>query len=358
VIRPRPGIERVVRVDDPAVDREHYLCLDKNERVDDRAGVFFKTLLGQLSPRDLTQYPVIEFFRRRLAARVGLPAESVLLTAGSDPAIKAVFEVFVRRGDRVVLPRPTFAMYNVYGRLFGARLVELTYGDRLAFPVKNILAALEDRPRLLVLPNPNSPTGTLLSRNDLRSVLTKARRRSTVVLVDEAYFEFSGATALDWVPRFPNLVVTRTFSKAGGLAGVRLGFAAAHPRTIDLLRRVKPMYEINGVALRFGETLLKNPGLVARYARDANRGRDYLERQFRRLGLRAFKSHANFILVPLPDRLDARAIADALRKKKVLIKGGFPDAALRNCLRVTTAPVPVMKKFWKIFEPLYREVAA
>lgn len=358
MIHPRPVIERVVRVDDPAVPREHCLCLDKNERVDDRAGRFFKFLLSRLSPRDLTQYPVIEFFRRRLAARVGLPVESVLLTAGSDAAIKAVFEVFVRRGDRVVLPRPTFAMYKVYGRLFGARLIELVYGRALAFPVKKILAALDGRPRLLVLPNPNSPTGTLLSRKDLRSVLAKARRGSTLVLVDEAYFEFSGATVLDWVPQFPNLVVTRTFSKAGGLAGVRLGFAAAHPRTIDLLRRVKPMYEINGVALRFGESLLKRPGWVAGYARAANRGRDYLVKRFQGLGLRPFRSHANFILIPLPDALSARAIADALRKKNVLIKGGFPDAALRNCLRVTTAPVPVMKKFWTIFEPIYREAAS
>ena len=345
MIETRPGIREVVRIADRIEPRHELVCLDKNERV----GVFppevFAEMLAGLTPQDLSGYPVIEPFTEEFAGWLGASPPWLQLTSGSDAAIRAVFEVYVRSGDVLVAPQPTFAMYNVYARLSGATLRGLEYGNQLELPVESVTAALTDGPRMLCLPNPNSPTGTAFSLAELRHILSAAREQNVLVLIDEAYYWFTPITAVPLVAEFDNLVVTRTFSKAAGLAGVRLGCLVSQPQNIDVLRRVKPMYEINGVALRLGQYLIRHDHLIWEYAQAANAGRDYLERALTELGLQPFTSHANFVVARVPAGTDIASIVAGVRAQGFLIKGAFPGTPLADCIRVSTARVPVLREF-------------
>jgi histidinol-phosphate aminotransferase len=162
-------------------------------------------------------------------------------------------------------------------------------------------------------------------------------------------------TAFDLVPRYENLVVVRTFSKAAGLAGVRLGYMLTQPQNADFLRRVKPMYEINGLALRLGQYLIRNDHLLYEYAKQANEGRKYLQREFSRLGGRPFESHANFVVCRLPPGSNIPGLVSALRDRGYLIKGGFSEPPLADCIRVSTASPATLEGFVRVFELIYKE---
>lgn len=358
MLDPRPSVAAVIRVSDPPDIRSRFLCLDKNERVDPWPEEHWREIVGQLSWGDVAQYPVLEPFRARMAEWVGVPTDWLAITGGSDPAIRAVFEVFGREGAAVVMPRPTFAMYPVYAALHEMRIHELRYDDSIHLSAETVVETLRTvRPRLLCLPNPNSPTGTLIPTEGMRAILVEASRHGTAVLVDEAYYYFSPATCLPLVPEFDNLIITRTFSKAGGLAGVRLGFVISQSRNIDYLRRPKPMYEISSIALRFGDYVIAHDRILWDYARDANAGRDVLAAHLRSLHFEPFDSHANFLNARVPSRVEPRAIGAALRARNVLIKSGFSDRPLTNCIRVTTASPPVMRRFLDVLDEVWRELS-
>lgn len=358
MLEPRPSIANVVRIPDPPDERSRYLCLDKNERVDPWRADDLDALIGHLASGDLSQYPVIEPFRRKMAAWVGVDADWLALTGGSDPAIRAVFDVFGRAGDVVMMPRPTFAMYPVYAALSEMRTYELHYDASLQLTARAVVDALEAvQPRLLCLPNPNSPTGTLMPIDGLREILATAARLKTAVLIDEAYYYFCPHTALPLVKEFDNLIVTRTFSKAGGIAGVRLGFMVSQPRNVDLLRRPKPMYEISSIALRFGEYLIAHDDILWASARDANAGRDVLAEGLRGFGLTPLDGHGNFLLARVPSGVSPQAVAAALREQGILIKGGFGDPPLTDCIRVTTASPAVMHRFLDVFGQVWPKLS-
>lgn len=353
MIEPRPEITTVVRVADRVEAREEFVCLDKNERVDPFPEAVTREMLACLSPRDFSQYPVLEPFYEEVAAWLKVPRDWLLLAGGSDPAIRHVYEVYGRPGAVGVVLHPTFAMYDVYARLYAIRLRRLEYDRELRLSANQVIAALDDDVRLVLLANPNAPTGTAFTVEELGRITEAAARRGALVLVDEAYCYFYEPTALDLVARYTNLVVTRTFSKAGGLAGARLGFLVSQPRNIDFLNRVKPMYEINGVAMRLGQYLIRHEHLLWDYARSANEGRGFLAKAFAELGLKVFTSQANFLVARPPAGVDIRKLVAALRERGYLIKGPFGDPPLTDCLRVTTASVPIMEAFASVFATVY-----
>ena len=173
--------------------------------------------LAKLSAASISAYPEQETVRRKAARFFGVRTDELLLTNGTDEALHVVVSTFVEPGDSVLLVEPTYAMYRFYSELAGAEIEALRYDAAMCFPWNKVLEALRARPRVFFLPNPNSPTGNLLSREKLRKILTAATR--TVVVIDEAYFEFSGVTVIPWIRRYKNLIVTRTFSKTAGPAG-------------------------------------------------------------------------------------------------------------------------------------------
>ncbi len=181
------------------------------------------------------------------AAHLGLAAAQVALTNGVDEAIHVLFEAFLEAGDELLLPVPTYTMYEVYASATDARVVPVLAADDLQFPFERLLAAITLRTKIVAIANPNSPSGSVATREQLVELARRAPH--AVVLVDEAYFHFHGETVVDLVGGIPNLVVARTFSKAYGLAGLRLGLLAGPTELMRWVRRVLSPYSVNSLAL-------------------------------------------------------------------------------------------------------------
>ena len=182
-----------------------------------------REVLGSISAGALTRYPEREPVEAMVAAHLGLAAEQVALTNGVDEAIHVLFETFLEAGDELLLPVPTYTMYEVYASATDARIVAVQAADDLEFPFERLLAAITPRTKIIAIANPNSPSGTAATRAQLIEIASRAPH--AVVLVDEAYFHFCGETVIDLVGAVPNLIVARTFSKAYGLAGFALVFS-------------------------------------------------------------------------------------------------------------------------------------
>lgn len=348
--RLRRTVARMRAYAPPLEGRRGNLRLDFNENT---AGcsLAVRRALVRLSRESIAMYPEYEPTRRSLARYFRVRPEEMLLTNGTDEALRLVFDGFVDSEDTVLLVEPTFAMYRFYAELAGARVLALRYRDGMEFPMSEVLHALRaSRPRVFFLANPNNPTGTLLTRADLRRILKHAQE--TVVVVDEAYFEFSGVTLLDGIRRHPNLIVTRTFSKAMGLAGLRLGFQFANARLAAGLHKAQSPYSVNAAALVAAETAARDGGFIRRYVRGVQQSKRELLAALRRLDIRAFPSGGNFVLVDFGSRA-ARLLRD-LRRRGILLRDRKSDFARAGYVRITLGTIEQMRRLIRALEETWR----
>jgi histidinol-phosphate aminotransferase len=336
MLKPRECIAALSPFRSPIVSREG-LSLDLNENT---GGCSPRVLarLRSLSTMDLARYPEREPGEQAVAKFLGLKAEQVLLTNGVDDALLALFATYLGPGDEMILADPTFVMYSIYGAATGAHLVRLQAGDDFAFPASKLIERISPHTRMIAIANPNNPTGTAASRSDLLSVVEAAP--DAAVLVDEAYFEFHGETILPDLARYPNLFVARTFSKAYGLAGLRLGVLVAAPEQLGLVRRFCSPFNVNAVALTCLEEALSDQEFVAQYVDQIKRGRERLVRLCGELGLRSWPSRANFVLVRVGPRADAFVTAMARRGARIRDVSVSPGC--EGCVRITIATRPQM----------------
>ena len=203
--------------------------------------------LRSLDSELMARYPEREPVEHEVAKFLGLDPAQLLLTNGVDEGIHLLCSTYLDPGDEALIVVPTFAMYSIFAQAEAARIVEVPAGDNFAFATKDLLAKISPRTRLIAVANPNNPTGATVARDILIHVAQSAPQAA--LLVDEAYFEFYGETILDQTRQIENLFVARTFSKAYGLAGLRIGILAGAPRQIEMVRRVASPYNVNAAAL-------------------------------------------------------------------------------------------------------------
>jgi histidinol-phosphate aminotransferase len=277
----------------PAEGRGDKVRLDFNENTAGCSPAVRKAL-AKITAKELAMYPEYQARASRIARHFGVHPAELLLTNGGDDALRVFFDTFVEPRSSILICEPTFPMYRYYGEIAGATIAVLEYDSEMRFPLDAVLAALERRPRVLFVANPNNPTGTLLSREALREICEAATH--TAVVIDEAYAEFSGATVIPWIHRYPNLFVVRTFSKAAGMAGLRLGAVIAAGNSLALLRRAMPPFPINIAALVAAEAALKDRASIRRYVSQTLRLRESFAAQLSSIGVRTFPSAGNFLL--------------------------------------------------------------
>lgn len=338
------------RIQNPGA-RAAYLRLDKNENIVGFDKEFVDSLRKEITSDFLTTYPEVHTLYQKIARWLGCQPENIYVTAGSDAAIKAVFEVFVEPGDAVALLSPTYAMFYVYTRMFQGRLIEIGYKAGLSLSTEDVLkVTTEQKPKLICIANPNSPTGTILPPEGIKNIIDVAASQNSIVLLDEAYYLFYPTSFIDLIDDYPNLVITRTFSKAIGLASARLGFAAGHADTIECLQKVRPIYETNAFAIRFAELIIDSPQIIEQNIQETMEGKKYLEDELDKLGIPYFKSYANFMLIDVGSFDRSVQLGNALYQNKILIKSGFKYNVLRNCIRITIGSVKQMEFFVEKFK--------
>ena len=279
----------------------------------------------------MARYPEREPMEGEVADFLGLDAAQVLLTNGVDEAIHLLCSTYLDPGDEAIIVVPTFAMYAIFAQAEGARLVQILSGENFAFPLDDLLSRINQRTRLIAVANPNNPTGTAVACDVLLQVARAAPHAA--LLVDEAYFEFHGETIVDRAGWPTNLFVARTFSKAYGLAGLRIGILVGDARQMAMVRRVASPYNVNALALAVLPEALRDQEYVKQYVAAVQRGREVLEQELKVLGLHYWPSRANFVLVRVGP-VHAEFI-QALRARGVLVRDRNSDPGCEGCVRLT-----------------------
>ncbi|MFZ0643424.1 MAG: histidinol-phosphate transaminase [Candidatus Acidiferrales bacterium] len=328
----RRAVERMHPYHPPLEGRSGKLRLDFNENTVGCSPAVLKAL-RKLSSADVSMYPEQETVRRELALYFGVHPDELLLSNGTDEALHLIADTFLEPSDSVLLVEPTFAMYRFHSELAGARIQVLRYGADLEFPTAEVLHALRmpSAPKIFFLANPNNPTGNVLQPATLRRVLKAAAR--TMVVVDEAYFEYSEITIIPWIRRYTNLVVTRTFSKAAGLAGLRLGCVFAARELAAVFRKAQSPYPVNIAALVAARAAMRDRSFMRRTLREFRRSRKELQHGLAKLRIEFFPSAANFILLNFGDR--AKPVVASLARAGTLIRDRSSDFAGQGYVRIT-----------------------
>jgi len=290
-------------------------------------------------------YPEYFDLTAKIATYVGVQNNMVMITNGTDQAIDVIFRTFADRDDTIIIPEPTFAMYRQYAQVNGNQIVSPLYKpDTLAYPVEDILAAINDDVKLVVVCNPNSPTGTLASKIDIERIARKAK--NSIVYIDEAYFEFSGETAVGLIDKYPNIIVSRTFSKAFGLAGLRIGYIMAQANYITELLKVRGPYDVNQIAAQAASLALNDQSSTKQYVNEVMQvAKPLLESFFKQSNTPFYVSSGNFILFK---PADAKLAAAILRQNGILVRPQNKPG-VENRLRLTIGSTEQMQRFIEVY---------
>jgi histidinol-phosphate aminotransferase len=346
-LAPREAVQAMAPYAPPSSGRHGKLRLDFNENT---LGCSPRVLefLRALTPGALAVYPEYAEGRPRLAAFFGAAPEQLVLTNGTDEAIQVLVNTFVDAASEVLITRPTYAMYRFYAELAGATVREVAYrGPALDFPTEELLQAITTRTRAILLANPNNPTGTAASLAAIEQILERAPQAA--VLIDEAYFEFSGITALPLLERRPNLFVSRTFSKVYGLAALRMGCLFAQAGNAAFARKAQSPYSVNAIAARAACAAIDDQEYIRGYVAEVLAAREHLYRELHGLGIPTYPSAGNFILT----RPGARAaeLCAGLRERGVLVRDRSHE--IPGTVRITAGTreqigrlLEALREFW------------
>ncbi len=328
---------------------DHIVKLASNENPLGSSASVIEAVGAELA--GLTRYPDGAGFalKTALASRHNVAANTITLGSGSSEVIELVARVFVSPGDEVVFSEHAFAMYPLITQAVGGLAVEVP-AKNWGHDLSAMLAAINDKTRVVFVANPNNPTGTWLKRDDLYQFLLQVPERVVVVL-DEAYFEFASdpnagnldyPDGMQWLEEFPNLVVTRTFSKAYGLAGLRVGYSVSSPVIADLMNRIRPPFNVNTPAQVAALTVLDDAQYLAASLAVNVSGMAQLCQGVEEMGLSYIPSIGNFVCVEVGD--EAGVVYDALLRKGVIVRP-VANYGMPHHLRVSIGTEPENARF-------------
>ena len=333
MIKPRKAVMEMEAYEPPTSDREGSLRLDFNENTLGCSPNVIKEL-KRIKPSYLATYPEYKKLREEIAAYCRVGINEVIPANGTDEAIKTIFEAYTEKGkDEIVIPVPTFAMFKFYAQLSEAIIREVPYNRDLSFPAKKVLGKINKKTKIAILVNPNNPTGTSIKRKDIIKIIKKARKNKSIVLLDEAYYQFYSKTSIPLIKKYDNLFITQTFSKAFGLAGLRLGYTISNENNIKIIQKVLSSYSVNNVAVISALAALKDLNYIKKYVKEVKESKISLYTALTLLGIQYYKSDANFILLKIGEK--AEYFCGKLKERGILVRNRSADTLLDGCVRIT-----------------------
>jgi histidinol-phosphate aminotransferase len=308
--------------------------------------------LAALRPDQIGFYPPYEAATRACAAYMGVHPDRLSLVNGLDEGIMATAVGYLRPDvggpvAEAIIPDPAFEIFAVDTEVVGGRPVRVAPNPDFSFALDRVLAAVTGNTRVVFLTSPNNPTGVVTPLEAIRAV---ARRvpRGAVVFVDEAYFEFAGQTFIPELPDFPNVIVGRTFSKAFGLAGLRIGALTGNPDALEPIRLAVPVYSVNIAAVAAVEAAIGDRAHLARYLDQVEQSKALLYAACDRLGVTYWRSAANFVLIRAGARLDA--VLNAAAAHRIYLRDRSTEPGCDGCLRVAAGIVEHTRRFIRVLE--------
>lgn len=309
-----------------------YIKLDANENPYNLLNDLKEEWIEKVKDIDINRYPDTDSddLRISLSQYVGLKKENIICGNGSDEIIQLIIHTFVDKDEYVITHSPTFSMYKILTTIGGGKIIEVPSDEKFKVDVEKIIEeANSNRAKLIFLCNPNNPTGTIIPREDIENIINKTK---SIVVVDEAYYEFLGESVVDLVSSCDRLIVLRTLSKAFALAGARVGYGVAHEKIMDLLYRVKSPYNLNGFSQAIGKLFIENIKLINQSIETIKEERNHFINELRNMkNVIVYPSGANFILIKTEK---SEELLKVCKSNKISIRA-FKEDLLRNCIRIT-----------------------
>ncbi|MBV9506255.1 MAG: histidinol-phosphate transaminase [Acidobacteriia bacterium] len=348
-IKPRPAVLAMRPYSPPTAGRAGKLRLDFNENTVGCSSRVIEALRQGLDAGALSVYPEYGEAKAAIADYFHVAPNQFVFTNGTDEAIQVFVNTYVDDGQEVLVLKPTYAMYRFYAEVAGSKVHEIDYPQPdLEFPLQSVLEAITPETRAVILANPNNPTGTGISVLAIDRILHRARK--AVVLIDEAYYEFSGVTALTEIERLPNLFVSRTFSKVFGMAAMRLGCLFSHEANIEFLHKAQSPYSVNTLAVLAARAAVADGAYIENYVTEVLAARELLCVGLEKLGIRYVPSSANFVLARIGER--AIEIRDALRECGILVRDRSYEAP--GCVRITVGTREQTRRLLGAIEEIWK----
>ena len=337
------NIKNLVRIFDQN-ERKDYLRLDLNENPGGLPQDFIDSVLSEVTPQFLAQYPETRHFAEVLAEKLNTDIQHLCLVNGSAEGIRYIIQAFTSVQGRIVGVVPSYFMFQVYSEMYGRKFVKVPYNDNLTMSIENIIAELTDETQMLILLNPNNPMGNVYTAGEFEHIMQECRKKQITVLVDEAYHYFYPNTFMDYALNERRVLVTRTFSKLFSLAGCRLGYVVGHPEDISMVQKFCTPHNTNAFAMLFAEKVLETPGMVEGLISSFTDGKKFLIHNLNEHDYRHKGEAGNFIFIK--PKTEAQTVVDRMKTEKRILIKAYPNVGeLGNCLRVSIGGKQYMKQF-------------
>ena len=342
----KANIDFVPRLSHWVKDRESYYTMERNERVDE-FNLNTMKVLKEISSFDLRTYPDTYYLYKSIASWLKVKENNVLITEGADGSLLRIFNVFVDKGDKVLTLEPGYAMYPVYCRMFKAKYIPIklkpSNNDDYYEKLKKMIKL--HKPKIVAIANPNQPIEAFLNLKELNEICKLANKYKSIFVVDEAYYHFNKVTAKSLIKKYKNLIVVRTFSKAFGLAGLRVGYTISDERNIGFLKSIKPIYEINSINIKIILFFLKNLKIMRQYVNDVNISRNILIKFFQKYKINVYGKFSNTVLIEFSNLNTAKLMAKKLYQKKYIVR--FMNFQNKGFIRLTLSGKKIIKNCLK-----------
>jgi len=323
-------------------------------RMDNNANLFgpnpvVKEVLQELTNTDLNNYPTTysDDLRRALARFYGLEMNNFVAGNGSDEILDVCIKAFIESGEKVVMPHPTYALHPFFVKVNGGTVVSVDLDEQFQLDPEAINAT---EGKIVLLSTPNNPTGNSFKMKDVRKIIEGVDRP---VIVDEAYAEFSNQSFVPLVNEYDNLIVTRTFSKAYGLAGLRIGYAIANPYLANILLRAKTPLSLNIISEKMAIAALNRQDFVMKTVEAVKREREFVSKGLMAIGFKVFPSDTNFVLAKSP--ISSETLVSRLAQKGILIRDFGKVRKLENCVRVTVGTREMNERLLQLMKEVLEE---
>jgi len=331
------------------------LYLDRNERAVTFSNKIKKDLEKVIGRLNLNHYPELDQFYSLIAEWKNVKSSNLFLTEGVSGAIKSIIENFTVPGEsNIIFPHPSFALYDVYAKMFNLKSKYLKYNN-YKLNLTNIPSLIDKNTSIIFLANPNLPIEGYLDNNEIKRIATICKQKKILLVIDEVYYPFSKESSAELLSQYSDLIIMQSFSKAFGLAAIRLGYIIASRKNIEYISKTRTGYETNSVSMAIASYFIKNYHIIDEYINDVREGINFLRHELNKMMIEFNGgTNSNYIFINLNNRVKTKKIIKGLKEANIFVRGNWPKPFDEGFL-VSGAPKKELKLFFKEFKELYEK---
>ena len=327
-------------------DLERGLRLDRNEKVSTFSQEVLNDIFSSFQGFSLSASPDAASLYEKISGNLNIDKDHIFVTAGITEGIRILYDLYTQEGDNVICLDPTYPMYWIYAEMYKVEYRKFTYNKTSLKPNdKSLYDQIDDKTKIVFIPNPNLPIESCFSVNEINKIAAICMKKNILLVIDEAYYYFGAPTVLDLVKDFKNLIVFRTFSKAYGLAAIRLGFMVGDPELINYFSKSRSIVESNTLSMQVAEYFIDHQELREGHVQEVKQGAQYIHQELEKLGLRYYGGElTNGLVIFLESGEDSNKIVLFMEQQNIYIRGSF-ESPFENVIRISLGSLEAMEKF-------------